>query len=145
MHDQNAQSAAEQNSSKVSAEIKEWALGIRCVFVVINVLPLYYCTRMLLAAPKFERIFVDMLGSKQKLPILTNIVLEWAMPLLGLIWLLAALAILLIFTFKRARHVWITAVVSAFVLIASGHLVATVLFQPLVTVIQNLSGGEETP
>lgn len=130
----------ERVDSQTSAEIKEWTMGIRCVFVVINIFPLYYCTRMLLAAPKFEKIFADMLGSKEKLPVLTNVVLEWAMPFLGLVWLLAALAIFLIFTFKRARYVWITAAVSAFALIATGHLVGTVLFQPLVTIIQNLGG-----
>lgn len=126
--------------SQTSAEIKEWTMGIRCVFVVINIFPLYYCTRMLLAAPKFEKIFADMLGSKEKLPLLTNVVLDWAMPLLGIVWLLAVLSVFLIFTFKRARHVWITAAVSAFALIVTGHLVGTVLFQPLVTIIQNLGG-----
>ncbi|WP_395716523.1 hypothetical protein [Prosthecobacter sp.] len=135
----------EQSTPAIEAEIKEWTLGIRCVFVVINILPLYYCTRVLLSAPKFGRIFEDMLGSRQKLPVLTNFVLEWALPLLGLVWLLAALAVFLIFTLKRARHVWVTAAVSAFVFIASGHLVATVLFQPLVTVIQNLSGETGSP
>lgn len=135
----------EQSGPQLEAEIKEWAMGIRCVFVVLNILPLYYCTRALLSAPKFGRIFEDMLGSKQKLPVLTNFVLEWALPLLGLIWLLAALAVFLIFTLNRPRHVWVTAVVSAFVFIASGHLVATVLFQPLVTVIQDLSGGTGSP
>ena len=127
--------------SRLEAEIKEWALGIRCVFVVLNVLPLYYCTRFLLAAPRFEMIFEDMLGSQEKLPILTRFVLEWCMPLLGFMWLLTASMVVLIFTVKRARHVWIIAAASAFVLIATGHIVATVLFDPLVTVVQNLSVG----
>ncbi len=135
----------EQDNTKTSTEMKEWTFGIRCVFMVINILPLYYCTRALLSAPKFERIFMDMLGSRQKLPIFTNFVLERAMPLLGLFWLLAVLAIVLIFTLKRARHVWITAAVSAFFFIASGHLVATALFQPLMTLIQNLSGDAGSP
>jgi hypothetical protein len=127
--------------SRLEAEIKEWALGIRCVFVVLNVLPLYYCTRFLLAAPRFEMIFEDMLGSKEKLPILTRFVLEWCMPLLGLMWLLTASIVVLIFTVKRARHVWVIAAASAFLLIATAHIVATVLFDPLVTVVQNLSVG----
>lgn len=129
----------------LKTEIKEWALGIRCVFVVLNVLPLYYCTRVLLAAPRFEMIFEDMLGSKQKLPILTRLVLDGSMPLLGCVWLLTALMVVLIFMVKRARYVWITAAASAFVLIATGHLVATVLIDPLITVIENLSGGGEPP
>lgn len=128
------------------SEIKEWAFGIRCVFTVLNVLPLYYCTRALLAAPKFEMIFEDMLGSKQKLPFLTGLMFEWAMPLLGCVWLLAALMIVLIFTFKQPRHVWITAAISTFALIASAHVIATLLFDPLIGVVQNLSGsGENLP
>lgn len=127
--------------SRLEAEMKEWAMGIRCVFVVFNVLPLYYCTRILLAAPRFERIFEDMLPSMEKLPILTRFVLEWCMPLLGFMWLLTALTVALIFTVKRARHVWIIAAASAFLLIATGHIVATVLFDPLVTMVQNLSVG----
>lgn len=41
----------------------------------------------------------------------------------------------------RKPHSQNSAAFSAFVLIATGHLVATVLMDPLVTVIQNLSGG----
>jgi hypothetical protein len=127
------------------SEIQEWAFGIRCLFAILNGLPLYYCTRILLAAPQFERIFEDMLGSKQKLPYLTRLVLDQSMPLLGAVWLLTALMIALIFIVKQARYVWITAAVSAIVLIATGHLAATVLLEPLVSVIQNLSGGTNAP
>lgn len=127
----------------LKAEMKEWAFGIRCVFVVINLLPLYYCTRLLLAAPRFESIFEDMLGSKQKLPVLTRVVLEHCLLILGAVWLLAALMFVLIFVLRRARYVWITAAASALTMIITGHLVATVLVDPLVVVIQNLSGGGE--
>lgn len=123
------------------SEIKEWAFGIRCLFTVLNVLPLYYCTRMLLAAPRFQSIFEDMLGSQQKLPPMTRLVLEWFLPLLAGAWLLTLLAVILIFTLKRARYVWITAAVTAFMLIATGHLAATVLMDPLMDVIRNLSGS----
>lgn len=145
MYDQNDQVPAGDAVSKINAEINEWARGIRCIFAVLTLLPLYYCSRVLLAAPKFGTIFEDMLGSQQKLPVLTRLVLMNAMPVLGFMWLLAALAFYLIFTVKRARNVWISAVISAFIFIASGHLVAIVLMEPLITVIQNLSGGGETP
>jgi type II secretory pathway component PulF len=135
----------DQAGSQTEAEIKEWAFGIRCVFVVINILPLYFCSHALLSAPKFAQIFEDMLGSRQKLPILTNLVLEWSLPLLALVWLLAALAVFMIFTLKRARHVWITAAVSSFVFIVAGYLVTTALFLPLTGVIQSLSGGTVAP
>ncbi len=136
-----AASAAELRD--LNAEIKDWAFGIRCLFAVLNVFPLYYCTRMLLAAPRFEMIFEDMLGSKDKLPGLTRLIFEWSIPLLGGVWLLTALTVVLIFTLERARHVWIMAAISMFLVIATGHLIATMLVDPLITVIQNLSGGGE--
>ena len=131
--------------SALELEIREWTLGIRCLFAVLNVLPLYYCTRVLLAAPRFETIFEDMLGSKQKLPVLTRLVLQNSMSLLAVAWLMALAAITMIFTLKQVRHVWVSAVVSAAVLILSGHLVATVLVDPLVTIIAHLSGGSGIP
>lgn len=82
-----------------------------------------------------------MLGSKDKLPGLTRLIFEWSMPLLGGVWLLAALTIVLIFTLKRARHVWMAAAASGFVLIATGHLISAMLMSPLLRVIQNLSGS----
>ena len=141
--DGNDTSSAELHDLR--SEIKEWALGIRCLFTVLNVLPLYYCTRVLLAAPRFQSIFEDMLGPPSRLPHLTRLVLAWFMPLLGGVWLFTLLTVVLIFTLKRARHVWITAAVSAFTLIVTGHLVATVLMEPLIIVIQNLSGGGISP
>ena len=142
--DGNETSSAELRALR--SEIREWAFGIRCVFTVLNVLPLYYCTRLLLAAPKFERIFEDMLGSKEKLPALTRLLFEWCVPLLGGVWLLAGLMIVLIFTFKRPRYVWITAAASMFALIASTHVIATLLFDPMVGIVQNISGaGENLP
>lgn len=120
-------------------------MGIRCVFAVLNVFPMYYCARVLLAAPKFQMIFEDMLGSREKLPLFTQMVLQWAIPLLGLISMLAVLSLVMIFTLRRGRSVWITAALSAFVFIASGHLIATVLMDPLISVIQNLSGGSGAP
>ena len=143
MHPSDGNETSLAELRELRSEIKQWALGIRCVFTVLTVLPLYYCTRALLAAPKFERIFEDMLGPQEKLPVLTGLLFEWAMPLLGCLWLLAALMILLIFTFKQPRHVWITAAITTFALIASSHIIATLLFDPLIGIVQNLTGGGE--
>lgn len=118
MHNQSDNT--EQQVAKLNAELNEWSMGIRCVFLALNTLPLYFCSRTLMAAPKFEHIFEDMLGSKDKLPTTTRFVLEWSMPMLGMIWLLTALTVFLIFTIKSPRYVWITAAVSAFILTASG-------------------------
>lgn len=123
------------------SEIKEWTFGIRCVFAAFNLLPLYYCTRGLLAAPAFKSIFEDMLGSQDKLPSMTRFVVSWSHGLLAAVWLLAVLAIVLIFRASRARTVWITTVLLSVFLLITGHLVIATLFEPLGAVIQNLSGG----
>lgn len=122
-------------------EIEQWALGIRCVFVVLNMLPLYYCTRLLLMVPKAETIYEDMLGSVQRVPLTTQVVLRYWPGLLLLVWLLAMLCIVLIFVLKKPRFVWITAMVSLFFMIAAWHVAASVLLDPLLQIITNLSGG----
>ncbi len=128
------------------SEIKEWAFGIRCVLAVLNLLLLYYCTRILLAAPEFEHIFEDMLGSKDKLPVVSRYMFKYSQPLLELLWTLAVLVTVLIFRAKRARTVWITTVVLVIVLIATSHLALTSFIEPLGTVIENLAGGSgESP
>jgi hypothetical protein len=65
------------------SELKEWAFGLRCLFTVLSLLPLYYCTSMLLSAPRFEILFEDMPGSKDKLPGLTRLIFEWSCPCLA--------------------------------------------------------------
>lgn len=123
------------------SEIKEWTFGIRCVFATLNLLPLYYCTRGLLAAPAFKSIFEDMLGSQDKLPVMTRFVVAWSHELLAAVWLLAILATVLIFRASRSRTVWITTLLLSVFLLIVGHLVITTLFEPLGAVIQNLSGS----
>lgn len=133
--------ATASDMTALRAEMKEWTLGIRCVFAMLNVLPLYYCTRVLLYAPQFQTIFEDMLGSKARVPLFTQLVLRFWLPMLVVVWLLAGLAVVLIFTLKRARLVWIAALITAFVFSASGHLVAAMVMDPVIAIIRNLSGG----
>lgn len=145
MHNQTDGVPTDPNSLQLKAEIKEWAFGIRCVFMVLHILPLFFCTTALRAAPRFETIFEDMLGSKQKLPVLTLLVIDHAAALLALVWLLAVLSVVLIFVLKRARQVWITALLTSFVLVISALVFNAALFLPLTEVIKNLSGGEISP
>jgi|GEM_PF-1404018 len=141
-----AQDSARAELGALRSELQEWTFGIRCVFAALNMLPLYYCSRALLAAPAFKSIFTDMLGSQDKLPVATRFIVEWSHELLAGVWLLAALSILLIFRAPRARTAWITTVLLTMLLLVTGHLVVTTLFEPLGQVIQNLSGGSgETP
>lgn len=141
MDEHAAATASGHEIESLKKEMREWVLGIRCVLVVLTLLPLYYCTRVLLAVPSFETIFEDMLGSTTKLPSYTLVVMRFSMPLLLGVWLLAGLGIFLIFFLKRARWVWVVAVLTVFVFTVCGHLVATLLMSPLIAVIQNLSGG----
>ncbi|WP_395741311.1 hypothetical protein [Prosthecobacter sp.] len=131
--------AAELNALR--SELKEWAFGIRCAFAGLNLLPLYYCTRGLLSAPAFQSIFTDMLGSLDKLPPMTRFVITWSHDVLITVWILAVLAIVMIFRATRARTVWMTTLLLTTFLLITGHLVIATLFEPLGAVIQNLSGG----
>ena len=67
-------------------EIREWGRGMRWVLVVMMVVPLYYATRVLLVAPEFEKVFEDMLGSREKLPGLTKMVIDFPALFLAAIW-----------------------------------------------------------
>ncbi|MGV3662616.1 MAG: hypothetical protein ACO1TE_20705 [Prosthecobacter sp.] len=136
-------SSADSHSEilELKNQIREWALGIRIVFVVINVLPLYFCTRALLVTPSFKVVFYDMLGSLDKFPPFTLFVMRMWLPLLGAVWLLASLAVFLIFTLRQPRYVWITAVVSVFFFSAAAHLATIALMAPMIEVVRNLSGG----
>ena len=122
-------------------EIREWGRGMRWVLVVMMVVPLYYATRVLLVAPEFEKVFEDMLGSREKLPGLTKMVIDFPALFLAAIWGLSGVAVLLLFLMRSPRLVWITALLATLSLVGSTHLIVVALFAPFVQVIQNLSGG----
>lgn len=64
-------------------------------------------------------------------------------PCWGGVWRLAVLSIFLIFVLKKASHVWMTTGVFLFAMIATGHLAAALLLEPVLQIIANLSGGGE--
>lgn len=126
----------------IRVELSEWTRGIRCVFTALVVLPLYYTTRLLWIAPQMGKICEDMLGSKEKLPLLTRAVIQQSESILGIIWLLAILNVILIFKLKAAKHVWITTLLTLLVFILCSHLIsAALLVEPLIQIISALSGG----
>lgn len=122
-------------------EMSEWIRGIRWVFATLLILPLYYITRLLLAAPQAEKIFEDMLGSKEKLPLLTKIILRQPDLILNIIWLLAIASVILISRLKHAKHVWITTMFTLVILMLCVHLISAAFVEPLGQVITNLAGG----
>ena len=125
----------------IRREIREWGLGMRWVLVAMMVVPLYYTSRVLLLAPQFEKLFEDMLGSKEKLPLLTKMVIESPTLFLVAVWSISGVAVMLIFLMRTPRLVWVTAVLVTLSLVGTTHLIAVALFAPLGQVIQNLSGG----
>jgi len=125
----------------LQSEVREWALGLRWMLTLIIAVPLFYMTRVILMAPKFESIFEDMLGSQQKLPTLTRLILGHPMQVLALTWGVAFVAALLIFKLQKPRHIWITAIAVISFLILSVQIALSALTEPLWMVIQNLSGG----
>ena len=125
----------------MQSEMREWGRGMRWVLVVMMAVPLYYTTRVLLLASQFEKLFEDMLGSKEKLPVLTKMVIESPTLFLAAVWGFSGVAVMLIFLMKAPRFVWVTAVLVMLSLVGSTHLIVVALFAPLGMVIQNLSGG----
>jgi len=121
--------------------IKAQSFSARVVAVLLVALPLCYDTLILLRAPKFQDMFMDLLGSKDKLPSLTFFILDHSMLLLGTFWLLAVVAAAVIFSSKRMRKIWITALLSAFLLVVAGVIISLVLFLPLGTLMEQTAGG----
>lgn len=146
MHQLNDIHPQDQSTLQLRVEMREWVFGLRCLFAAFALLPLYYCSRILMAGPAVERVFEDMLGSKDRLPVVSRFMFKWSEPMLDLLWALTALVMLLIFRARRARTVWTTTVALVIFLIVISHLAITSFVEPLGQVIQNLSGGSgETP
>ena len=96
----------------------------------------------LIASPKFEKIFEDMLGSRDKLPDLTRVILGWARLMQNNVLLLLPLSALPIVLLWRSRgsRLWCVLVSAASVLLILISLTGVVaMFQPLTQIIQNVS------
>jgi hypothetical protein len=106
-------------------------------------LPLTYCTKLLTLTPRLEVIFQDMLGSREKLPQGTLLLLHMPNVWIALIWLVAGVSVYFIFTLKKARQVWVATLVCLGFLLFSFQTVIQLLVHPLIQVIANLSGSGE--
>jgi hypothetical protein len=131
----------EEQLAAMRQEMQQWAFGIRSVYVLLLALPLYYITRILVELPQVGQIFEDMLGSKQKLPATTLLLLDHPLAAGSVIWLGTILAAAAIFMLQSAKQVWVVKVISVIFLIASAHVVTALLMEPLMQVVMNLSGG----
>ena len=122
-------------------EMRQWALGIRAVYVLLLGVPLYYITRVLVELPQIGTLFEDMLGSKQKLPATTLLLLDHPLAAASIIWLFSLVAATAIFVLQQAKHVWVVMVISVIFLIAAAHVVTALLLEPLIQVVMNLTGS----
>jgi hypothetical protein len=122
------------------ALIKAPSFSARIVAAVLMGLPLCYDTVILLRVPKFQDMFMDLLGSKDKLPALALMILDHPVLLLGTLWLLAVGAAAVIFFSQRVRKVWLAAGLSAFLLAVAGVIISLGIFLPLATLTQQLAG-----
>jgi hypothetical protein len=129
------------NGGTSGTMIKTPSFSARCVAAVLVALPLCYNTLILLRVPKFQDMFMELLGSKDKLPAVALFVLDHSTMLLGTFWLLAVAAAVVNFSCQHARKVWITAVLSAFLLAVAGVIISLGLFLPLATLMQHTTGG----
>ncbi|MBL9131476.1 MAG: hypothetical protein JNG86_09775 [Verrucomicrobiaceae bacterium] len=129
-------------TASLRQEIREWSTGVRVAIIMMLIPPLLYVSWILLRVPSFETIFEDMLGSKEKLPELTKIIVRAPWVILAAFWGVAGLAAFMMFLCRRALTVCIIGL-GAFVLLVGGsQLLALALMEPLVQVVKNLSGGQ---
>lgn len=92
-------------------------------------------------ATQIGKVFEDMQGSRQKLPAMTLVLLDHPLETVSIIWLAAFGASLAIFKMQSAKHVWIVMFVSVVFLLAAAHVTTSLVLQPLMQVVTNLSGG----
>lgn len=131
----------ESHSITSGTVIKAPSFSARCVAAMLVALPLCYDTLILLRVPKFQNMFMDLLGSKDKLPTLTLIILDHSLLLLGILWLLAVAVAAVIFSCQRVRKMWLAAVLSAFLLVVTGVIISLGIFLPLADLLRHTSGG----
>ena len=122
-------------------EMRQWAFGIRAVYGLLLGVPLYYITRVLVELPQIGTLFEDMLGSKEKLPATTLLLLDHPLAAASIIWLFSLVAATAIFVLQQAKHVWVVMVISVIFLIAAAHVVTALLLEPLIQVVMNLTGS----
>jgi uncharacterized membrane protein len=128
------------NGDASASLIKTPSFSARSVAAVLMALPLCYNTLILLRVPKFQNMFMDLLGSKDKLPTLALLILDHSMLLLGTFWLLAVGAAAVIFFSQRVLKVWIAAGLSASLLAVAGVIISLGIFLPLATLMRQLAG-----
>jgi hypothetical protein len=124
---------------------------IRFVMIMLLCVALAFFTLINLAAltavPRFERIFEEMLGSRDKLPMLTKLVVNFSRLGGGLVpyaltALIPAMAMLGLVLGARTRVMPVLCLLVMLFLVISWVVVTTSMFLPLITIIEGV--GERT-
>lgn len=126
--------------STLRQDIKALDQTVRGFLIVLIAVSLFYVSRILLLSANFESIYADMLGDLTKAPVITRLIFESPMPILGCLWALTSIAIFLILKSPRSFHAGTTGLFTLLCLIACTHLITTSMLEPLLKVVKALSG-----
>ena len=143
---ENHPSPAELEVAQLRAEVGDLRFVIKLTWSIMVLFFGYLSVRALFAIPRFEKIFEDMLGDKNKLPELTKDVIAWsragsdlAAPATLFVIIIASL--LAPWLVKNTRAAILVSLIASVALVAHTLICWSASFGPLFTVIQGLSGG----
>lgn len=139
-------SPAELELAQLRAEVGDLHFVIKLTWSIMVLFFGYLSIRALFALPRFEKIFEDMLGDKNKLPELTQKVIAWSQAGSGLAAPAALFAIIFIsllspWLLKNTRVAIFVSLIASVALVAHALICWSASFGPLFTVIEGLSGG----
>lgn len=129
------------NQDSPEQVVAEWGRGMRLVLSFLAVLALYLALGVYGNIPKMERIFEDMLGSKDKLPSDTLFLIKNHGLLQTLHICATALGITAIWLLHRPIQVCITACVLLALTMASWQLASHAITAPFHAILMGLSSG----
>jgi hypothetical protein len=137
--------SSQDDLKQLARDVADLRVVVRVMLAVVLAGISYFSIKMFFAIPRFEKIFGDMLGDRNKLPEVTKLVIEWGrLGLLPLVLLsgLSAAGFLLLATQRNVRIAGFGFVISAVPLLMHLLVCWSALLEPLLSVIRGLSGSE---
>lgn len=128
------------NDAALRQEVRQLGTCLRVAMLMMLVPPLLHASWLLLRAPGFETVFEDMLGSTQKLPEVTKIVVLAPTAVLAAFWGLAGLAAFTMFLTRKALPAALIGLGTFVILVVGSQLIAMALLEPVVQIVRDLSG-----
>jgi fatty acid desaturase len=127
--------------ASTAQQLQQWTRGLRLLLTVLPSLFAYLAVRMLIKGPQFERIFEDMLGSRDKLPKITQLIIDHHFLLTACVLMLNFIGFGFIWNLRRGNSVCLIAcclIVADFIII---ELTFNGLLAPLTAILQGLSSA----